>query len=394
MRLLTSNDVRSGGGLRRTSVLSVFQPWGYQPWPLASSRPIAAKFNRNDHPSVTNGRNVSRWACSLAFGGIESRVDQPFRGGGVRLVAVIMTGNAPANAVVDWRPKPTALVHPVDAPGGTEQRATRVPAPADGADALAEPQRRVGIHGPVRTGRVGGTSLGERIPRADLGPLPHGVGAVRYPAPRRPNVVPQGLQAAECLAGTTRTAALRRGRPNRHRLGEQPAGGPPRRRVYGVQRGHHPCAAGRIAAAVDRAGRGPQRDQPIPRRQAAQQAGGAVLHGIVGHLADGVDRAGARRAHRQARHHLGPDRFHCHAKGFRDEKGARRGGRLQAGWRGGGARDRHSGCDAACAGAEPAPVDSRRPVPLRPQGPAAEPSREGGRRGLQLCRVAHDRRRQ
>jgi len=57
MRLLTNNDVRSGGGPRRTSVLSVFQPWGYQPWPLASSRRIAAKFNRNDHPSVTNGRN-------------------------------------------------------------------------------------------------------------------------------------------------------------------------------------------------------------------------------------------------------------------------------------------------------------------------------------------------
>ena len=55
----------------------------------------------------------------------------------------------------------------------------------------------------------------------------------------------------------------------------------------------------------------------------------------------------------------GPDRFHYHAKGFRDEKGARRGGRLQAGWRGGGALDRHSGRAAACPGAEPAPVDSR-----------------------------------
>ena len=61
-----------------------------------------------------------------------------------------------------------------------------------------------------------------------------------------------------------RAAALRRGRPNRHRLGEQPTGGPPRRRVHGVQRGHHRCAAAGIAATVDRAGRGPQRDQPFP----------------------------------------------------------------------------------------------------------------------------------
>ena len=58
---------------------------------------------------------------------------------------------------------------------------------------------------------------------------------------------------------------------------------------------------------------------PFPVGKQRNTTGGAVLYRIVGHLADGVDGTGARRAHRQARHHLGPDRFHCHAKSFRDE---------------------------------------------------------------------------
>src|ERR1700682_2920135 len=154
-------------------------------------------------------------------------------------------------------PAEPALVYALDSSRGTEQRAARVPAPADGAEALDEPERRVGLHGSVWTRRVGGPSPGERVPRADPGPLPHGVGAVRYPTPRRPNVVPHGLQAAECLGWPACAAALRRGRPDRDRLGEQPAGGLSRRWIYGVQRGYHQCAADGDAA-IDRARGGPQ----------------------------------------------------------------------------------------------------------------------------------------
>ena len=213
----------------------------------------------------------------------------------------------------------SALDDTVDSSRGTEQRATRVPTPADGACDVDEPQRRVGVHGPVGKGRTACASPGEGVRRTDLGAVPDGVGAVRHPTPRRPDVVPQGLQAAECVAGPSRPAALRCRRPNRHRLGERQTGGVPRRRIHGVQRGHHRCAAAGIAAGVDGAGRRPQRGEPVPGRQATQRTGGVVLHGIVGHLADGVDGAGARRAYRQARHHLGSEGSHCHATGFGDE---------------------------------------------------------------------------
>ena len=49
---------------------------------------------------------------------------------------------------------------------------------------------------------------------------------------------------------------------------------------------------------------------PFPVGKQRNEPERAVLYRIVRHLADGVDRAGARRAHRQARHHLGPDRYH------------------------------------------------------------------------------------
>ena len=45
-------------------------------------------------------------------------------------------------------------VDTVDSARGTEQCAARVPAPADGAGTLDEPQRRVGLHGPVWTDAV------------------------------------------------------------------------------------------------------------------------------------------------------------------------------------------------------------------------------------------------
>ncbi len=151
------------------------------------------------------------------------------------------------------------LVHAVDSAGRTEQRAARVSAPAAGADAVAEPQRRVGIHRPVRTRPLGGAASGERVPRADPGAVPHGVGAVRNPAPRRSDVVPQGVQGAGYLARAACAAAFRRGRPDRDRLGEQPAGGAPRRRLHRVQRGHHQRAAVAGRAGDDRAGGGPQR---------------------------------------------------------------------------------------------------------------------------------------
>ena len=174
---------------------------------------------------------------------------------GCALLAVIMTGNAPANAVVAWRPKAPPLSTPW----------THLVGPNNALPEYPRPQMArthwLNLNGVWDyTGRSGQAVLAtlpsaERIPRADFGPLPHGVGTIRDPASRRPNVVPQGFRAAEYLAGTARAAAFRRGRSNRHCLGEQPAGGPPRRRVYGVQRGHHPCTAGGIAAAVDRAGR-------------------------------------------------------------------------------------------------------------------------------------------
>src|ERR1700731_933149 len=96
-------------------------------------------------------------------------------------------------------PAESALVYTLDSSRGTQQRAARIPAPADGAEALDEPERRVGLHGSVWTRRVGGHSPGKRVSRTDPCPLPHGVGAVRYPTPRRSNVVPHGLQAADYL---------------------------------------------------------------------------------------------------------------------------------------------------------------------------------------------------
>ena len=278
---------------------------------------------------------------------------------GCALLAVIMTGNAPANAVVAWRPKAPPLSTPW----------THLVGPNNALPEYPRPQMArthwLNLNGVWDyTGRSG---------KAVLATLPseneyHERILVPYPT----ESALSGIQRHDDQMWYRKVFEL----PSTWR-GQRVLlhfGAVDQIATVWVNNqlvAHHEGGYTEFSADITRALRagsqqrltvlvaGPQRDQPIPGRQAAQRAGGAVLYGIVGHLADGVDRTGARRAHRQARHHLGPDRFHNHTKGFRDEKGARRSGRLHAGWRGGGALDRHSGRAAACPGAEPAPVDSR-----------------------------------
>ena len=138
-----------------------------------------------------------------------------------------------------------AVVDTVDAACRTEQRAARLSTPAARADEMAEPQRPVGIHRPARQSRGEGAAAGERVPRADPGPLPDGVGAVGHPAPRRSDVVPQGVSGSGRLGQPACAASFRRGRPDRHGLGEQQTGGAPRRWLHRVQCGHHQPRCGR-----------------------------------------------------------------------------------------------------------------------------------------------------
>ncbi len=238
---------------------------------------------------------------------------------GVALLAGMAMVSTPAYAAEGWQQKRSPLSTPW----------TQLVGPKNALPEYPRPQmvrtRWLNLNGLwAYTGRseqaaLSVRSVGEQIRRADPGALSNGIGAVRYPAPRRPDVVPQGIQGAGRLAREACAAALRRGRPNRHRVGEQREDGVPRRRVHRVQRGHHRRAAIVGPAGVDRAGGGRQRNQAVPGRQAAQQSRRALLHRSIGHLADSVDGAGARRTCRQTRHHPRPGRFHRHAKGFRDD---------------------------------------------------------------------------
>ena len=133
--------------------------------------------------------------------------------------------------------------------------------------------------------------------------------------------------------------------------------------------------------------------QPVSRRQAAQRPRGALLHRIVGHLADGVDRAGARSAHRQARHHPGPDGPHCHTKSFRERVEQRAEVIVPK-----------PGGEVVARSIGKAGATLRLPVPnphlWTPDDPflydlkvrLLSPVRQGRRRSFQLCGVAHDRR--
>ena len=279
---------------------------------------------------------------------------------GCALLAVIMTGNAPANAVVAWRPKAPPLSTPWTHLVGPNNALPEYPRPQ-----MARTQW-LNLNGVWDyTGRSGQAVLAAPPSENEY----HERILVPYPTESALSGIQRHddqmwyrkvFELPSAWRRAARAASFRRGRPDRHRLGEQPAGGPPRRRVYGVQRGHHQCAADAGSQQIDRAASRTATRPTHSRSASSATAGGAVLHGIVGHLADGVDRAGARRAHRQARHHLGPDQFHYHTKGFRDDEPARRGGRLQAGWRARWrTRSATAGAPLRCPGAEPAPVDSR-----------------------------------
>ena len=182
----------------------------------------------------------------------------------------------------------------LDRPRRTEQRATGLPAPADGADRLAEPQRRVELPRPVRCPGAARPTAGV-LPRADPGSVSPRVGAVRHRPPQRRDVVPPDIPDQRQLAGSAGAAALRCSRPDRDGMGQRSAGGAPRRWLHRIQCRHHPGAAARRTAGDRRAGRGSQRSQPLPGGQAAQSSRRALLHRFVGDLADHLARAGARR---------------------------------------------------------------------------------------------------
>jgi hypothetical protein len=145
-------------------------------------------------------------------------------GRGRRAVGRHRDGERAGQCSGDLASQGAAVVNAVDSSGGAGQRTARLPPPADGAQQLAEPQRRVELHGAFRTERLDRTASRYRIWRAHPRPLPDRVRAVGHPTPRRSNVVPQGLQAAQCLARAARVVALRRGRPDRDRMAERRTG--------------------------------------------------------------------------------------------------------------------------------------------------------------------------
>ena len=161
-------------------------------------------------------------------------------------LASIAMVNAPANAAMKWRPQSPPLSTPW----------THLVGPNNALPEYPRPQmartRWMNLNGVWEyTGRSGEAALAappaaKEYREQILVPYPTESALSGYPTPRRPDVVSQGLQAAEYLARPRCAAALRRSRPNRHRLGEQPASGSTRRWVYRVQRGHHQRAAAAV----------------------------------------------------------------------------------------------------------------------------------------------------
>ena len=180
-------------------------------------------------PRVSNRVRLARVAVAAGLALLGSLCDRECAGQRGRCVAA----------------EDAAVVDAVDSACRTEQRAARLSTPAARADEMAEPQRPVGIHRSARQRRGEGAAPGERVSRADPGPLPDGVGAVGHPAPRRSDVVPQGVSGSGRLGQPARAASFRRGRPDRHGLGEQQTGGAPRRWLHRVQCGHHQSRCGR-----------------------------------------------------------------------------------------------------------------------------------------------------
>ena len=190
-----------------------------------------------------------------------------------------------------------ALVHSVDPPGRTEQRAARLSAPA-----------AVAARGGRTSTAYGVTPAG---PRRALPPcLPRRRSTTsRSWSPTRPNRRCRVSSATTIRCGTARSLRCRVTGDGQHVLlhfgaVDQIATVWVNNQQVAYHEGGYTEFSADITSALrtsgtagtDGAGRGPQRKQRVPGRQAAQRSRRALLHRSIRHLADGVDGAGAGHA--------------------------------------------------------------------------------------------------
>ena len=215
--------------------------------------------------------------------------------------------------------------------------------------------------------------VGQTLPEGVLVPYPIESGAVGHPAARGLHVLPRTFTVPSTWNGRRVHAELRRGHLGDAGVGERHAGRHAHRRLRRVLVRHHQRAAGRQQRDHRRRVL-PRRRQPVPDRQATPQPERHLVHGGVGHLADGVAGTGGRQPHHAAGHDPG-------RRGRRARPGRAGHGRTAGPGRGADRRhgrrrgNRHGRCTPADPGAERAAVVAERPVPVRPAGDAWAPTR-------------------
>ena len=193
-------------------------------------------------------------------------------------------------------------------PGGA---VARVSAPADGAGALAQPQRALGIR-PRREGRPAPGSLRRR----DLGALRHRIDALRRASqshPGRTPVVPAELRDSDGMAQRKAAAALRRRRLARRRASKRGTRRGTSRRVHPVLARHHRPAGRRFGAGAGGLRVGSHGHVDPGAREAGQRSERDLVHvrhrdladRLAGALAGARDHGPVRRV--RPRRGLGPD---------------------------------------------------------------------------------------